>query len=87
MLNDIPEISCVSPRAAFYAFPSLHIPDDDLDFVTDLIKETGVVTVHGSGFGQKPGTKHLRVVFLPEEKLLIEAYEKIRHFTWKRYNT
>jgi len=87
MLNDIPEISCVSPRAAFYAFPSLHIPDDDLDFVTDLIKETGVVTVHGSGFGQKPGTKHLRVVFLPEEKLLIEAYEKIRHFTRKRYNT
>lgn len=87
MLNDIPEISCVSPRAAFYAFPSLHIPDDDLDFVTDLIKDTGVVTVHGSGFGQKPGTKHLRVVFLPEEKLLIEAYEKIRDFSRKRYNS
>ncbi len=87
MLNDIPEISCVAPRAAFYAFPSLHIPDNDLDFVADLIRETGVVTVHGSGFGQKEGSKHMRVVFLPDETLLTEAYEKIRDFTKRRYHS
>lgn len=87
MLNDIPEISCIPAKAAFYAFPTLNIPDSDHDFVSDLIRETGVVTVHGSGFGQKAGTQHMRVVFLPEEKLLIEAYEKIRDFTRKRYHS
>ncbi|MDD3807091.1 MAG: aminotransferase class I/II-fold pyridoxal phosphate-dependent enzyme [Candidatus Marinimicrobia bacterium] len=87
MLNDIPEITCVPAQAAFYAFPTLNIPEKDLDFVTDLIMETGVVVVHGSGFGQKEGTQHMRVVFLPEEKLLREAYEKIRDFIQKRYHS
>ncbi len=87
MLNDIPEISCVPAKAAFYAFPTLNIPDRDLDYVSDLIRETGVVTVHGSGFGQKKGTQHMRVVFLPEEDRLIKAYEKIRDFTRKRYHS
>jgi alanine-synthesizing transaminase len=87
MLNEIPEISCVSAKAAFYAFPTLNIPDRDVDYVSDLIRETGVVTVHGSGFGQKEGTQHMRVVFLPEEDRLIKAYEKIRDFTRKRYHS
>lgn len=86
MLNDMEEFHCVPPRGAFYAYPSLFIPDRDEDFVKDLIRETGVVTVHGSGFGQKPGTKHLRIVFLPDEKLLERAYGKIRDFVRKRYH-
>ncbi|MFA5140481.1 MAG: aminotransferase class I/II-fold pyridoxal phosphate-dependent enzyme [Elusimicrobiota bacterium] len=74
MLNSAPGISCVKPQAAFYAFPKLDIQGTDLDFVKGLIERTGVVAVHGSGFGQKPGTKHIRVVFLPPEDVLRKAY-------------
>ncbi len=80
MLNTIPNISCVKPRGAFYAFPKIDVAVSDLKFVSDLIYETGVVVVHGGGFGQKQGTKHFRIVFLPEENVLREAYEKIGQF-------
>ncbi len=81
MLNDIPGISCVKPEGAFYAFPRLDIPGvSDREFVRELIAETGVVVVHGSGFGQRPGTAHFRVVFLPPEEVLEEAYTRIRDF-------
>ena len=77
MLNSAPGISCVKPQAAFYAFPRLDIRGSDLDFIKGLIEKTGVVAVHGSGFGQKPGTKHIRVVFLPPEDVLRRAYSGI----------
>ena len=80
MLNAIPGISCVKPQGAFYAFPRLHIKSPDNVFVSELIKETGVVVVPGSGFGEKPGTRHFRVVFLAPEPVLIQAYEKIGNF-------
>lgn len=80
MLNAIPGISCVKPEGAFYAFPSIHIDQPDLHFVTELLRETGVVLVHGSGFGQVPGTKHFRVVFLPNEQILTKAYNNIAKF-------
>ncbi len=80
MLNSFPGISCVKPQGAFYAFARLHIDGTDDDFVGQLIKETGVVVVPGSGFGQKPGTKHFRVVFLPPEEVLQEAYTNIVRF-------
>jgi alanine-synthesizing transaminase len=85
MLNDIPGISCVEPRGAFYAFPRLDIPDPDLAFVQKLLSETGVVVVHGSGFGQRPGTKHFRIVFLPQENVLKEAYMQIAAFMEQHY--
>ncbi len=50
MLNDINGISCVKPEGAFYAFPQLHITQPDSKFVAELIAETGVVIVPGSGF-------------------------------------
>jgi alanine-synthesizing transaminase len=77
MLNAIPGISCVKPEGAFYAFPRLHMEQSDNQFVTGLIKETGVVVVPGSGFGQVPGTHHFRVVFLPSENILTKAYDNI----------
>ncbi len=81
MLNAIPGISCVSPKGAFYAFPRLHIKNSDNHFVAELIKQTGVVVVPGTGFGQVPGTKHFRVVFLPDEETLEKAYKSIEEFT------
>ena len=42
--------------------------------------------VPGSGFGQKPGTKHFRVVFLPQEEVLEKAYKNIGTFYAKYKN-
>ena len=83
-LNGIPNISCVKPAAAFYAFPRLNIEQPDAQFVADLIRETGVVVVHGDGFGQKPGTRHMRIVFLPQEEILEEAFSRLEKFMTDR---
>ena len=83
MLNEIPGISCVKPEGAFYAFPRLHMEFEDSKFVSELIRETGVVIVPGSGFGQVPGTQHFRVVFLPNEQILTKAYNNIASFYQK----
>lgn len=83
-LNAIPHISCVKPAAAFYAFPRLHIDQPDSQFVAELIRETGVVVVHGDGFGQKPGTRHMRIVFLPQEEILEAAFARLGKFMSER---
>lgn len=80
MMNSIDGISCVAPEGAFYAFPKLEIKNSDNHFVAELIKETGVVVVPGTGFGQAPGTNHMRLVFLPPEEVLEKAYAKIDNF-------
>ncbi len=80
MLNAVEGISCVAPEGAFYAFPRLEIPVDDSEFVGELIKATGVVVVPGSGFGQREGTNHFRVVFLAPEPVLERAYRAIGRF-------
>ncbi|HGY90586.1 MAG TPA: aminotransferase class I/II-fold pyridoxal phosphate-dependent enzyme [Planctomycetes bacterium] len=80
-LNAIPGIQCVPPRGAFYAFPSLAVdPDKEEEYIADLVRSTGVVVVHGSGFGQRPGTAHFRIVFLPPEDVLSKAYALIARF-------
>jgi alanine-synthesizing transaminase len=83
--RETPRVSCVAPRGAFYAYPSLDIPEGDDIFVTELIRQKHVTTVHGSGFGQRPGTKHFRIVFLPDEKTLMSAYAAIADFMRDRY--
>lgn len=83
-LNAIPGISCVKPTAAFYAFPQLHIDQQDSEFVADLIRKTGVVVVHGGGFGQRPGTRHMRIVFLPQEEILEEAFNRLEKYMAQR---
>ncbi|MBI5511149.1 MAG: aminotransferase class I/II-fold pyridoxal phosphate-dependent enzyme [Deltaproteobacteria bacterium] len=79
-LNAIPGVSCVAPAGAFYAFPRLEIRATDEEFVKALVLATGVVVVHGSGFGQMPETKHFRVVFLPPEKVLQRAFARLGDF-------
>jgi alanine-synthesizing transaminase len=83
--NSTARVSCVSPRGAFYAYPRIDIPEDDDVFVKELILQKYVMVVHGSGFGQKPGTKHFRIVFLPDEKTLSSAYAAIGEFMKIRY--
>jgi alanine-synthesizing transaminase len=50
-----------------------------------LIRQKHVMVVHGSGFGQKPGTQHFRIVFLPDEQTLTRAYAGIADFVRERY--
>jgi alanine-synthesizing transaminase len=85
-LNAIPRISCVSPKGAFYAFPRIDIPEPDDVFVKELLLKKHVLVVHGSGFGQKQGTKHFRIVFLPNEATLTRAYQAIGEFIQERYS-
>jgi alanine-synthesizing transaminase len=80
-----PRVSCVAPRGAFYAFPRIDIPESDEVFVKELIRQKHVMVVHGSGFGQKPGTQHFRIVFLPDEQTLTKAYAGIAEFMRERY--
>ncbi|HXW91305.1 MAG TPA: aminotransferase class I/II-fold pyridoxal phosphate-dependent enzyme [Terriglobales bacterium] len=80
-----PRVRLVAPRGAFYAFPSIEIPEPDDLFVRELLRQKHVMVVHGSGFGQKPGTKHFRIVFLPEEPILAKAYAAIRDLMAERY--
>jgi alanine-synthesizing transaminase len=83
--NSTARVSCVSPRGAFYAYPRLEIPEGDDIFVKELCLQKHVLAVHGSGFGQKPGTKHFRIVFLPDETTLTKAYAAIAEFIQGRY--
>jgi alanine-synthesizing transaminase len=80
-----PRVSCVAPQGAFYAFPRIDIPESDEVFVKELIRQKHVMVVHGSGFGQKPGTQHFRIVFLPDEGTLTKAYAAIGEFIRERY--
>jgi alanine-synthesizing transaminase len=84
--NETARVSCVSPRGAFYAFPRLDIPEGDDVFVKELCLKKHVLVVHGSGFGQKPGTRHFRIVFLPDERTLTTAYAGIGEFLKDRYS-
>jgi len=85
-LNDIRGLSLVKPKGAFYAFPKIDLPvESDEKFCMDLLRETGVLTVFGSGFGEKPGTKHFRIVILPSPPVLNEAFDKIEEFIEKNY--
>ena len=80
-----PRVSCVQPRGAFYAYPRIDIPESDEVFVKELIRRKHVMVVHGSGFGQKAGTQHFRIVFLPDEQTLTKAYTGIADFIRERY--
>lgn len=79
ILDKIEGISLVRPEGAFYAFPSIDV-NNDSHFCSELIKETGVVVVPGSGFGQRPGTNHFRIVTLPQEDILEQAFKYIGEY-------
>ena len=81
-LNSISGLSCSNPRGAFYAFPKIEYNKykSDRDFVLELLRTKGVLTVHGSGFGTKYGSGHFRLVFLPDIQTLDLALNNIEEF-------
>lgn len=81
-LNGMHGLSCSNPKGAFYAFPKIETNKyhSDKEFVMELLKSKGILTVHGSGFGTKYGSGHFRLVFLPEINILENALDKIEEF-------
>ena len=81
-LNDMKGLHCPNPKGAFYAFPKIEENkySSDKEFVIELVKTKGILTVHGSGFGVKYGSGHFRLVFLPEINILEPALDKIEEF-------
>ena len=80
---DIPGITAVKPKAAFYMFPKIdtkkfNITNDE-KFALDLLRDKKLLIVHGGGFnwGQPD---HFRVVYLPRIEVLKDAVEKITDF-------
>lgn len=86
-LNEIDGISCAKPEAAFYVFPKIHGVGTrwktDMDFTLSLLRETGVLFVHGSGFDPVYGAGHVRGVVLPPLETLEEAADEIEGFMKK----
>jgi alanine-synthesizing transaminase len=93
LITAIPGVSCVKPRAALYMFPKLdpkiYPVQDDQDFFLQLLEETKVMLVQGTGFNW-PDADHFRIVFLPHEEDLREAIGRVARFlegARKRFGT
>ena len=82
-LIDIPGITCVKPKAAFYIFPKMDVKKfnivNDEKFALDLLKSKRILITQGSGFnwGQPD---HFRIVYLPRIEILKEAVGKLGDF-------
>ena len=83
LLNQIPGVSVVKPKAALYMFPRLdpkmYPIEDDQQFAYDLLAAEKVLIVQGTGFNW-PNPDHFRLVFLPNCDDLTEAIGRIAHF-------
>jgi alanine-synthesizing transaminase len=83
LITAIPGVTCVKPKAALYMFPRLdpkvYPIKDDQQFFLEMLEETKVMLVQGTGFNW-PGTDHFRIVFLPHVDDLREAILRIAKF-------
>ncbi|MTD41741.1 aminotransferase class I/II-fold pyridoxal phosphate-dependent enzyme [Erwinia sp. CPCC 100877] len=82
-INDIPGLSAVKPKAAFYIFPKIDTARfniyDDEKFVLDFLHEHHILLVHGGGFNWKQ-PDHFRIVYLPKMEDLKTTTAKMREF-------
>ena len=83
LITAIPGVTCVKPHAALYLFPRLdpkvYPIKDDQQFFLEMLQETKVMLVQGTGFNW-PNPDHFRVVFLPHEDELREAISRMAKF-------
>lgn len=83
-LRQIEGISCIKPEGAFYLFPKIDFNEytqwkNDKEFVIDLVRNTGICGVYGSGFGTY-GKGHIRLTFLPNLEILETVYNLLEDF-------
>ena len=83
LITAIPGVTCVKPQAALYMFPRLdpavYPIEDDQQFFLEVLQETKVMLVQGTGFNY-PDNQHFRIVFLPHEDDLREAIGRLAGF-------
>jgi alanine transaminase len=99
--NSIPGIKCNPVQGAMYAFPQITIPQKAIDaakakgqqpdtyYAFELLENTGICIVPGSGFGQYPGTYHFRTTILPQPeklKVMLEKFKEFHSQFLKKYN-
>lgn len=82
-LNDIPGVTAVKPKAAFYIFPKIDVKKfniaDDEKFALDLLRDKKILLINGRGFNwQEPD--HFRIVYLPRIEVLEDAMDKLGDF-------
>ena len=86
LITEIPGVSCVKPQAALYMFPRLdpeiYPIEDDQAFFLEVLQETKVMLVQGTGFNW-PHPDHFRIVFLPHDTDLREAIRRLAVFLEK----
>ena len=82
-INEIPGLSAVKPKAAFYIFPKIDVKKfnitDDEKFALDLLREKKILIIHGGGFNWNQ-PDHFRIVYLPRIEVLKDAMTKIGDF-------
>ena len=82
-LNDIPGVSAVKPKAAFYIFPKFDIKKfnilNDEKFAIDFLREKKVLIVPGSGFNWS-SPDHFRIVYLPQLSVLEKSMDGLKDF-------
>lgn len=98
--NSLEGFSCNTVQGAMYAFPQFKLPPKaieaakqagkapDVFYAFELLENTGICIVPGSGFGQKPGTFHFRTTILPqpaELKNMLEKFGKFHEEFIKKY--
>ncbi|XP_052780449.1 alanine aminotransferase 2-like [Mya arenaria] len=95
LFNSIEGITCNEVMGAMYAFPRLHLPEKaveaakqknqspDFFYCFQLLEETGLCVVPGSGFGEKPGTYHFRITILPPLEEMRAVLEQFKLFHMK----
>jgi len=87
-LNEIDGITCTKPDGAFYIFPKVEEVGSrwktDEQFAHQLLEETGVLVVHGSGFDPTYGSGHFRAVILPPIESLEKVFDLLENFMSKK---
>lgn len=82
-LNEIPGVTAVKPKAAFYIFPKLDIKKfkitNDEKFVLDFLVDKKILLTHGGGFHWET-PDHFRIVYLPEMQQLKQAADSLKDF-------
>lgn len=81
-LNEIPGISVKKAKGSMFMFPKVeaNLWKDDMDFILDLLWNTGVLFVPGSGFCEEFGKNHFRTIILPDIPILEKAYDRVETF-------
>jgi alanine transaminase len=91
-LNSLPGITCNNSDGAMYAFPTINFSQKAIDaagakrqlpdvfYCHQLLETTGICAIPGSGFGQAPGTHHIRLTFLPREQHMTDMLASLSKF-------